>query len=82
MLRRSLRAVGMAVRIENAGPLDQAGQLRRFRQRDLAEILAEVDLGGLAETADVERAAPAEVDLVGVVLENLLLREAAAPAAG
>ena len=75
MLRRSLRALGMAVGIENRGPLDHAGQFRRFRQGDLAEVLAQVHFGRLAETADVERAAPAQVDLVGVVLENLLFGE-------
>ena len=66
----------MAERVEDARPLDQPGELRRLGQIDLAEILAEVDLRRLPEAADIERPAPAEIDLVGVVLEDLLLGEA------
>ena len=55
--------------------LDGAGQLRGFRNVDLAEILAEKDFGRLAEAVDAEGAARAQVDLVGVILEDLLLAE-------
>jgi hypothetical protein len=44
----------MAIGIENSWTLDHARELRRFRQRDLAQILAQVHFGSLAETANVE----------------------------
>ncbi len=43
---------------------------------ELAEVFAEEGLGGFAEAVDGEAAALAEVDLVGVHLEDLLLVEA------
>src|SRR5205823_404197 len=66
----------VAVWVEDARPLDEAGELRRLGQIDLAEVLPEVDLGGLPETADIERPPPAQIHLVGVVLEDFLLGEA------
>ena len=42
----------------------------------LLHVLAEVGLRGLAEAIDGEAAALAEIDLVGVHLEDLLLVEA------
>ena len=69
------QAVGMAERIEIARPLDHPGEFGGLGQRDAAEVLAQVGFGCLRQTVDVEGAAPAQVDLVGVVFENLLLGE-------
>ena len=66
----------MAEGIEAAGTLNDAGEQRAFRQVELANIFAEVGLGGFAEAIDGEAAALAEGDLVGVHLEDLLLGEA------
>jgi hypothetical protein len=48
----------------------------RTGEVELAEVLAEEGLRGLAEAVDGVAAALAEVDLVGVHLEDLLLVEA------
>ena len=69
-------AVGMAEGIEVIGPLNHARQQRAFGQIELAHILAEVGLRRLAEAVDGKAAALAQVDLVGVHLEDLLLGEA------
>ena len=70
-------AVGMAVGVEVAGALDDAGeQWRTRRVSSWREVLAEEGLRGFAEAVDGEGAALAEVDLVGVHLEDLLLVEA------
>ena len=69
-------AVGMAVRVEAVGALDGAGEQGALGGVEVAEVLAEEGLGGLAEAVDGEGATLAEVDLVGVHLENLLLGEA------
>ena len=69
-------ALGMAEGIEVVGPLDDAGEQRALGQIELAHIFAEVGLRRLAEAVDGEAAALAEVDLVGVHLEDLLLGEA------
>ena len=61
------------VGIQRAGLLDHAGQQRAFCEIELADILAEVGLGGLAEAVDAERSLLAKRDLVGVHLEDLLL---------
>jgi hypothetical protein len=66
-------AVGMAEGIEVAGALNDAGEHGALGQIELAHILAEVGLRGLAEAVDGKAAALAEVDLVGVHLEDLLL---------
>jgi hypothetical protein len=50
-------AVGMAEGIEVVGPLNDAGQQRALGQVELAHILAEVGLRGLAESVDGEAAA-------------------------
>ena len=63
----------MAIRIQRAGLLNHACQQRAFGEVKLANILAEVGLGGLAEAVDAERSLLAERDLVGVHLEDLLL---------
>ena len=69
-------ALGVAVGIEVAGALDHAGEQGALGEIELAEVFAEVGLGGFAEAVDGEAAALAEVDLVGVHLEDLLLVEA------
>ena len=61
---------------KSVGALNHAGQQRALGQIELAHILAEVGLRGLAKSVDREAAALAEVDLVGVHLEDLLLGEA------
>ena len=69
-------AVVVLERREIIRPLDHARDQGALRQVELANVLAEVGLRRLAETVDAEAAALAEVDLVGVHLENLLLVEA------
>ena len=69
-------ALGMAIRIEVARALDHAGEQSALCGVELAQVLAEVGLRGLAEAVDGIAAALAEVDLVGVHLEDLLLVEA------
>ena len=69
-------ALGMAEGIEVVGALDDAGEEGALGQVELANIFAEVGLGGFAEAVDGEAAALAEVDLVGIHLEDLLLGEA------
>ena len=69
-------ALGMAEGIEPAGALDHAGKQGALGEIELAHILAEVGLDGLAEAVDGEAAALPEVDLVGIHLEDLLLGEA------
>ncbi len=56
--------------------VDNAGQERRFRERKFADILIEVGERGFAESVNRKAAAIPQVDLVGVQLKNLLLREA------
>ena len=56
--------------------LNHAGQQRALGQVELAHILAEVGLRGLAKSVDGKAAALAQVDLVGIHLEDLLLGEA------
>ena len=55
--------------------LDASGEHGRFRQSHLAQVLAEVDLRALAESVDAEAALVAQVNRVGVILEDLLLGE-------
>ena len=62
--------------MRRAGALDHAGEQGGLGEVELAEIFAEEGLGGLAEAVDGVAAALAEVDLVGVHLEDLLLVEA------
>ncbi len=69
-------ALGVLVGREVVGALNHAGQQGGFGEIQLAEIFTEVGLGGFAEAVDGEAAALAEVDLVGVHLEDLLLVEA------
>ncbi len=69
-------ALGVLIGGEVVGALDHASEEGGLGEIELAEIFAEVGLGGLAEAVDGEAAALAEVDLVGVHLEDLLLVEA------
>ena len=69
-------ALWVAVGVEAAGALDHAGEQGAVGEVELLEVLAEEGLGGFAEAVDVVAAAVAEVDLVGVHLEDLLLGEA------
>ena len=69
-------AVGMAEGIEVVRALNDAGQHRALGQVELLHILAEVGLRSLAKAVDREAAALAEVDLVGIHFEDLLLVEA------
>ena len=69
-------ALGVAVGVEAVGALDEAGEGGELGGVELLQVLAEEALGGLAEAIDGERAALAEVDLVGVHVEDLLLGEA------
>ena len=67
------RAFRIDHRIVARRVLRQAGQHRHFRHRQRAERLAEVDLGGAAETVG----ALSEIDLVHVQLEDFVLRQRA-----
>ena len=58
-----------------AEPLNQAGQSGGFGQCQQTHVLAEIGLRRLSKTVNAEGAAPAEVDLVGVVFEDLFLGE-------
>ncbi len=69
-------AFRVAVGVAAVGVLDEAGDEGALGERELVEGLAEVGLGGLADAVDGEGAALADVDLVGVHLEDLLLVEA------
>jgi hypothetical protein len=55
---------------------NDSGEKRAFTERQFANVLAKVGLRGFAESADGEAAAIADVNFVGVQLENLLLAEA------
>jgi hypothetical protein len=58
-----------------AWPLDHAGKSRCFGEGKSPDWFVEIDSCGLAKTVNIVGAAVAEVDLVGVVLEDLVLRE-------
>ena len=55
---------------------NDSGQKCRLTWLDFADVLAEICLGRFAETSNREAAAIAEINVVGVELENLLLRKA------
>ena len=74
---RLIAALGMAVGGGVVvGSANDAGEIGVFGERKLAQIFAEVGDAGFGEAANAEAAAIAEIDLVGVELENLLLVEA------
>src|SRR5206468_3857321 len=62
-------------RIAHVRALDESRHEGRLGQGDVLQILAEIDLRGFAETVDAEAAALPQVNRIGVVLEDLLLRE-------
>ncbi len=62
--------------IQAAGALDQPGEQGALGQGKLADILPEISLRGLSKAVDREAAALPERHLVGVHLEDFLLREA------
>src|SRR4029077_3226396 len=65
----------MAEGIARPGALDQTRQHGRFGQSNLAQILAQVHLRTLAEAMDAEATLIAQVNRIGVVVEDLLLGE-------
>ena len=65
----------MPVGIETAWTLDHSGEQSVLRGIQLLEVFAEEGLRSLTKAVDVVAAAMAEVDLVGVHLEDLLFRE-------
>src|SRR3954468_14271782 len=65
----------MPVRRKTAWSLDDAGQQRRFRQRNVLEIFVEIGSERFCESADAERTALPQGHPVCAELENLLLRE-------
>ncbi len=69
-------AFGMTIGIEAAGALDHASEEGCLGGVDLFEVFVEECLRRLAEAVDVVAAAVAQIDLVGVHLEDLLLGEA------
>jgi hypothetical protein len=68
-------ALRMAIGIQSCGRLDGAGEEGTLCGIELLQILTEEGLSGLTEAVDGIAAALAEVDLVGVHLEDLLLVE-------
>src|SRR5580658_6369205 len=65
----------MTERVPAGRCLDQTGQQRGVRQRDFSQVLAEINVGRLSESANAEAALMPDVDRVRVIFENLLLRE-------
>ncbi len=70
-------ALGRAERRQRLRRLDHAGQRRRFGQRQVQHVLAEVEPGRLRQAVHRERSAVAEIHLVQIQLEDLILRQAA-----
>ena len=71
-------AIGMPERIVVARRLRQRGEIGRVRQGELAQRLVPIGLGGGGDTVG----ARAEIDLVQIELEDLLLGEGALDADG
>ena len=67
------RALLVAERVVGVRRLDHPRDERRLGQGQVGDVLAEVDARRLAHAVDPERARLAEVDLVQVELEDLLL---------
>jgi hypothetical protein len=68
------RGLDVAERRVVTGRRDDPGEERRLAQCQLAHVLAEVVRGRLAHAVDGDRSSLAQVDLVQVGLEDLLLR--------
>ena len=66
MLERAERRVGLR-------RLDDAGERRRFGQREVDDVLAEEEPRAFGHAVDRERAALSEIDLVQIQLEDLVL---------
>ena len=66
-------ALGIPKRRVGVGGADHPGQRRRLGEIEVRHLLAEVVAGRLADAGDRDRAAPPEVDLVQVGLEDLVL---------
>ena len=77
MLRRSFGALGIVERRVARRRLDDAGDRRRFDQREVADVLAEEQPRRFRHAVDGERSALAERDVVQVELEDLVLRQPA-----
>ncbi len=58
------------------GCANDAGEESGFAEGELAHVLAEIGLGGFAKSADGKTAAIAQINFVGIQLENLLLGKA------
>ncbi len=66
-------ALGRRIVVRRA---DDPAEKRRFARRQFVNVLAEIGFRRLAESANRKAAAIAEIDVVRVELEDLLLREA------
>ena len=66
-------ALGGGIAVRRA---DDSGEKRRFAGAQFAHILAKIGLRGFAEPANRKAAAIAQINVVGVKLEDLLLRKA------
>ncbi len=69
------RALRMAIGRKIAGRLHQAGKQGRLRQGEIVKVLVEVGPCSFGEAVDRVRAALAQVHLVGVEREDLLLAQ-------
>ena len=74
-MRRSRIRSAWRERVVVAGAAEHAGEHSGFGDGELADVLAEVSFGSLAEAANGEAAATPEVNLIAVELEDLLLGE-------
>ena len=71
------RPIRIAVGIEITWTLHDTREEGRLGGIELREILIEIRPRAFGEPADGEGIAPAQIDLIGVVFQNLLLREPA-----
>src|SRR6185312_16071743 len=69
-------ALRVTERAQVIGTLNQPGEQGAFIERQLAHILAEVNLSGFTKAVDIERAPMAKRHLVGIHLKYLLLVKA------
>src|SRR5215471_5600763 len=65
----------MPVRRQIAGTLDEAREQGALGQREVLHVFVEVCAGGLAESADAERASLTQRNQVGIHLKDALLGE-------
>ncbi len=65
----------MAIGRQIAGRLNDSGDQRRFGRGEVFQIFVEIGLRCLGKAADGERTALAQIDAIGIELENLLLAE-------